>query len=424
MRRALLGPLALLAPLVLLAPAAAGPQPTQPVPTQAAAAGDARPAYEAAMRALAAKEVEEAKRQLLAALRADERHVPSQLRLAEIAYQQRNETELKRWLALAERTAPDDVRVLTTVGRFYLLRDQVPQGEALLKRAAEIDAKALEPRVDLADALLRRKAAAEALPWLQQAVALAPQRPELHLRLGDALLRTGQVPQGQAALRQAAQLDPKAAQALVLLAASQTQPAESLKLLDEALKREPQHPGGWMLRAAYQFQVKDLAGARTSLERAAQADPKAAEPWARLGMMADEAQQTREARNYYLQALQRDAGHPVALNNLAMLQLKANEDPAQAEAMVRRALKTLPQQAQIHDTLARALVARKQKDGALAAVREAARLAPQDADIQLHLAEIQLLNGDREAARRTTEALRGRPGVDAERLARLLARLG
>jgi Flp pilus assembly protein TadD len=175
-----------------------------------------------------------------------------------------------------------------------------------------------------------------------------------------------------------------------------------------------------MMRAYWQHQTGDTASARRTLDGVMKLYPKLAEPWVRLGMLASAEKRTADARSAYKAALERDANHPVALNNLAMISLEAGENPNVAEGMIRKALKVLPNNGALQDTLATVLVAKKDARGALAAIQLAAKLSPNDPGIQLHLAEILLLNGDKVAAKRTAEALKPGPGVDPGRLAAVL----
>ncbi len=418
--------LALLTLVVVSTALHAGPQPSQPVVPRSGEAQSVQGAealYQRGLQALSAREMEPAKQAFLGALRANQRHVPSMLALAEVAFISKNDSDLRRWLTEAERTEPNNWQVHSALGRFHISREQFPQGEAALAKAVKLEAKALMPRTDLASLYLRRGAADKAVPLLREAIALAPKDARIHQTLGVALAATGNRADGLAMLKRAAELDPQDPLPWLAQAQMASNAAEAAPLIDQVLKRNPLQYDALMLRAGHQYAAKNLSASRQSLEQAAEANPKAADPYVRIGMLAHEAKQTNEARSAYLKALERDANHPLALNNLAMLILENKEDPARAETMARRALRALPNNAQLHDTLAMALVARKDKKGALAAINQAVKLDGQDPQIQLHLAEIQLLNGDRTGALKTVAGLKGKPGLDAARVEALQLRL-
>jgi tetratricopeptide (TPR) repeat protein len=68
----------------------------------------------------------------------------------------------------------------------------LPKVEALLRRAAALDAKYAKPRLQLGILLSEQKRWAEAIPALKAAVALEPDLPQGHFRLAQAYRRAGQ----------------------------------------------------------------------------------------------------------------------------------------------------------------------------------------------------------------------------------------
>ena len=381
--------------------------------------------YERGIQALRSRQFVDAKRWFNESLRVNDRNVMSMLGLVELSFQTQNEADTKRWLQKAEQTDPNNVHVLITLGRFFLVRGQADKAENVLTRAVEVDPKQLQALLDLADAHSRLGALDKAQVRLRQAATLAPQSAQVQQLLGITLQRNGKPAEAEAALLKAAELDAKSPEPYVLLAQAETRPDAAMKYIDQALKRAPQHYEAQMLKVFWQYQAKDAAGVRKTLDDVMKQHPKAAEPWVRMGMLASAENRSSEAKAAYKAALERDANHPIALNNLAMLALaKGGEGTAVAEAHIRKALRALPNNGALQDTLAAVLVAKKDARGALTAIQLAAKLDPRDVGIQLHLAEIQLLNGDKAGARRTAEAIKSSPGVDAARLQAVLRQAG
>lgn len=399
-----------------------------PVPTQGVRPSQAQgapQAFQQGMVALQADRLEEAQQAFQRALRADPQQVEAMLGMAELAFKSRNDADTLKWLQQAERVAPQRADVQVLLGRFYLARQQPAKGEAALRKAVTLDAKGLPQRLALAEALLNRRAVSEALPLLQEAQRLDPKQTRVLLLLGAAQAELGAKAEADKAFQQAADLDPKSAQPWLLRARLQPNAAAALPLIEQALQRQPDAYDALMLRASYQSAAKDHRGARDSLQRAAKAQPKSAEPLVQLGLLAEADGQRNEARRHYLAAIERDAHQPVALNNLVMMGLADKEDPARLETMARRAAKALPDNPQVQDTLAQTLRARKDKAGALAAGQQAVKLAPKDPALLLHLAELQQWNGDRAGARKSAEgviALQAQ-GEAADKARALLARL-
>ncbi len=415
--------------LMLLAltatPLHAGPVPTQAVRPLPAAGSGGNQALQQGLAALQAKQPEEARKAFVAALRASPQSVEAMLGMAELGFQARNDAETLKWLQQAERTAPKRADVQASLGRFFIARQQADKAEAALRKAVELDPKSVRPRLDLSELLLNRQANKEALPLLREAVKLEPSNALAHYGYGVALLNGGTIAEGEASLRKAAELDPKNPAPWLVLARIQRSGAGAEPFLEEALKRDPKSFEALMLRAQWQSADKDTKALRETLQRAAQANPKVADPWVRLGLLDEAAGKRSDARRNYMAAIERDPHQPVALNNLVMMGLSDGDDPARLETMARRAVKAMPNNAQVLDTLSQTLRARKDKKGALDAGEQAAKLAPKDVSIQLHLAELHQWNGDRAAARKAVDvvlALQPK-GKEADKARDLLTRL-
>lgn len=427
-----LRPAVLACTLACLLPLSAGalPVPTQPVrplPAEGAGAGGAAASsMQQAVAALKAGKTEEAQKALQAALRANPKQIEALMGLAELSYKARKDSDTLKWLQQAERVDPQRADVQLALGRFYLERQQqADKGEAALRKAISLDPKLVPARLSLAQSLSGRGAHAEALPVLQELQKQDPKNAAAAYAIGVVQLRLGARAEAEQQLRKAGELDPKNPSPWMALARSLPDRKAAQAALDQALQRKPDNAEALLLRAGWQQQDKDLKGARDSLQRAAKADTKLADPLVQLGLIEESEGRRSEARRHYMTAIERDPHHPVALNNLVMMGLADNEDPGRLELMARRAVKALPDNAMVYDTLALALRARKDKKGALAASEQAVKLAPKEASLRLNLAEIQHWNGDRTGARKSAEqvlALQA-SGKDADKAKALLARL-
>ena len=96
-------------------------------------------------------------------------------------------------------------------------------------------------------------------------------------------------------------------------------------------------------------------------------------------------------------------GNPIALNELAWAQVKANN--ARALENARKAAQLLPNEPAVLDTLGMALAQAGQRESAIAALRTAVQLAPTQPAARLHLAEQLLAAGDQQGAQTTLAAL-------------------
>ncbi len=145
--------------------------------------------------------------------------------------------------------------------------------------------------------------------------------------------------------------------------------------------------------------LPDLAGAEprvaakiTSLHRALEASPDAAEAWGRYGMTLDAHRYAQAARAAYQRAAQLDAKDfrwPYFLGAL-----DETEAPADAARWLEAALRIDASYAPAHIRLARTLEALDRQDEALPHYRDAMRLAPDDPLGYLGAGRIALARGD------------------------------
>lgn len=115
----------------------------------------------------------------------------------------------------------------------------------------------------------------------------------------------------------------------------------------------------------------------------------------------DEVDEYPEATSLYDAALTAEPTNVIAKNNLAMLLVRAKGDLARAQRLGEEVITASPNVATFHDTLASVLAARGQYAQAEETVRKAVELEPANAEWWVHLAEIQLLDSRKDAARQT-----------------------
>ncbi len=157
-----------------------------------------------------------------------------------------------------------------------------------------------------------------------------------------------------------------------------------------------------MLRGQTLLARSDRAGAREAFEQATAADPRLVPAHILLASLMDEAGEYEQAIAHYRSALAVMPTHAPALNNLAYALATRHKDTSLQEALTlaRKANTLAPNNPSILDTLAWIMHIAGDDRGAAAPAGTAARLAPNDATIILHVAVIEAGAGSLDSARR------------------------
>ena len=185
---------------------------------------------------------------------------------------------------------------------------------------------------------------AEALPFMQRAVALRPDAHAAHANLGAAYLALGQLDAAHEALTRALVLAPDSDVVCNLM--------------------------GTVQRAR-----NDVDGARRSFAKALALNPGNAEAANNLGNLAKEARDFPAAEGYYRQAVQINPRFADAWNNLGAL-YQAQRELEKAEEAIRQALAIRPDNADALNNLGGVLQERGDLDAAEECLRAALRLQP------------------------------------------------
>lgn len=332
-------------------------------------------------------------------------------------------------------------------------------GEARLKKVIDADPTDYRPQFLLAESRLAAGRYAEALEDARAAVQAAPEMATTLNLLGRAAAAAGRWDEAEQSFARITALDPKNARAWLNLAraAAETHRGGTGKdALSKAMELAPKDPTVLMTAGDLLMESKQPAPAADYYVRA-----YALQPSARMAMRACEARLAAgtpqpctpltqwlamnpsdvparqfEASMYqrrgeigaaitdYETVLRYRADDPMALNNLAWLYFQSGD--ARARATAERALAAQPDSAAILDTVGWIRLRSGDPKHGAEAIREAARRAAGDNDIQFHLAFAQAETGDATAAQATLKALlagqqRFLSRADAEALAQRLA---
>jgi tetratricopeptide (TPR) repeat protein len=275
----------------------------------------------------------------------------------------------------AEKTSPNADVTRLRVAQFLLSRGDpdraIARAQASLGTPAAPQARGFLAQVYLAKSqpdLAQRELEAAATEW--------PQEPLWALQLGRLLLSRGHAREALGQFERAAKLapgtpEPQAGEPQAYVALKQA--PDAVKAAEAAVRAHKESADSFVF----------LAGIHE-----------------RLGPSADNDAAAIAA---YHQAIARDAGHAIALNNLAYL---LSKDPArldEAVALAERAYHAAPRSAAVADTLGWLLYQKGALERAETLLGQAGGGAPDNPEIRYHLGLVYAKRGKTEDARREIE---------------------
>ncbi|MEW6638495.1 MAG: tetratricopeptide repeat protein [Actinomycetota bacterium] len=294
----------------------------------------------------------------------------------------------------------------------------------------------------------------EALDRFEQALAAAPENPEVIEAVGRALLSLDRLEEAEASFLDALELDPGWAaprMGLAMVAMRRDEPFKIVHHLERAIEADPEHPEAYAELGRYYGAMGEPALAKATFERWTSVHPEDADMLINAGLtlfdagdyaqslvffekgveVAAEEQQRSAALTFRANALdmlgryeEAVAGYEAVIEetpdwweahaNLGICHAR-NERPAEAEAAFRRGLASCPGSPEIRDELAAHLLAQgRNTEEALALAEEAVALGRDEIRHLYTLGEARLAAGDEAGARGAYEAVLGLVPDDPE----------
>lgn len=409
-------------------PAISGPLAVTPPPAKGyeAPLGEA---YRAGIAALAEGKLDEAQRAFEQAVKADHRSPAPLLGLAEVAFQRKKPYDALARVKEAIDVDPNYSAAHAAMGRYQLITGKPKDAEASLRKAIQLDERALRPRIDLADQLAGQSRWAEALLLYERCIAIDPQHAGAHYALGVTYAQVGQADKSRAALEQSARLDPKNPLPHFALArwhGGRKEYPQALAAADEALRRGPTNLDAMLLRGDLLDASGQATEAVAAYEKAAKSVPQSAAPQLRIAMLHHRTGQEAKALPAYLKAVDLEPKNALLLNNIADLYSRRKDGLNEAEQWATKAVAAAPKAADVHDTLGWIQRAKGNLGAARASLEKAAQLDPRNGETLYHLAQVYADQGERAKAKQTVQAALKAPvaAASAEPARKLLAELG
>jgi len=267
-------------------------------------------------------------------------------------------------------------------------------GQTVRRIRVPLEEQGYSPAVARAEAAMERKDYAAAQQALEEAVQHEPSNYRAWFDLGFVLNALGRTPEAITAYRKSVAAQPGTFESnlnLGLLLARSGDP-EAEKYLRAATGLKPAaRPEEGLARAwlslGHVLEKSDPRAALEAFHRAAELQPKDAEPHLSAGMVAERLSDTAAAEREYQAASERAPQSREALAGLSNVYMKTGRYP-QAESALRRYLAAEPQNAPAHIQLGRVLAAQDKLEEALPELEAGLKLDPNDADGQRELAAL------------------------------------
>lgn len=329
------------------------------------------------------------------ALATDAKNPAARAEMVRVLIGRREIARARQELASLKTEFPNAVPVLHLVAAQQLAENQLPAARATYARLVQArpsDIEALTGLVGIDLAIGRKQ---EAVARVEEALKTGAGNGALQLLAGRTYAASGNMERAEQALRAAIELEPARLQAYNLLG-----------LLYVSQKR--------------------LTEASENFQQIVSRNPSSVSAGTMLGMLHDTRGQVADAEKEYRRVLALDPQAAVAANNLAWIYVASNRNVSEASELAKTALRRLPDEPNVNDTLGWIYYRQGQFDMAIKHLEASIAKAPNLPATHYHLGMAYLGYSEREKARAAlTKALSFKTEFDGVAEARQkLAELG
>lgn len=361
----------------------------------------------------------------------------------------------------ALRLNPDYVPARLALLRIELIRGEDTKASTTAQQVLATDPGNLEARLSDATALTRMGDPDGARRQLTIAVQSYPESREAHFQLATLNFSRGDYRAAEADFQALRTLgDWRGVAGLADCWLKEGNPLAAIKILYDALQRDPGRNAylAGLARAAYQagqyadaarsyqlltqrdpgnasyftelgrskWNLNDKKGALAAFQSAHHANPSDPTPWLTLAALQAQAGYNQDARKSYQEVLKLQPDNPVALSRVAFLNAEDGVDLDQAFAFAQDARVKMPNDPDVLDTLALIYLRRNLVDDGIHMLQDLVNRDPERAVFHLHYAMALYQNGDTDRARAEAQAaLRSNPSVqEKNQIMRFISRIG
>jgi Tfp pilus assembly protein PilF len=353
--------------------------------------------FQAGIAAMAANDLAKAEAAFRESLKLDAKAAAPYMGLAQVALRRGESAVAEANMKLALALAPDTASVHTTWGTYLYSQRELPEAEEALRRATQLDPKAVIAHVQLGDLyLVGFQKPAEAIKEYRTAISIKPDHPGAHYALGLALATQDNLAEAEIELLHASKIAPNNPLPLHTLGRIyvEQQKFEQAHAMFVAAARVAPRFAAPHIERGNLFAAKgqdDLA--LKEYTQAQEKDPKRSVGFTNIGMVHQRHQRWAEAEKAYLSATKIEPNNSVAYNNLAWMAAERKSNLAQALTWAQKAVSLAPNMPEYQGTLAWVYRAQGNMDKAEETLRAAATISPQRATVVYNLGRIYLERG-------------------------------
>jgi len=354
---------------------------------------------------LALGEREDALKEWQAALDNDSHYMPAHLALAEVALQAGNGAEADEHVRLVVRDDPGNFRALVVFAKSLLAQNKPTLAAIMAQRAAALDPSSPEPAILLGEISLQLNQVANALMSFERAIVAHPDSEEAI----DGLLRVyhrGAVSYSALEHMETVAENPPVSSTLLeitgRLYADHGWYTEAIRALSKAMQADPNRVTAARVLARLQLSTGNYVQASKTASHVNTSQ----QPLLRAFQAATDGDGRRAVQEYE-RAVREGDQTGVAANNLAWIYAEQNTNLDRALQLAESAVKYLPQNPAVLDTLGFVYLQRREYTSAVKVLETAARISAGSqtaearnaaASIRKHLSDAYLRCGQTSAA--------------------------
>ncbi len=349
---------------------------------------------------------------------------------AQLNYQRKEFKAARESAQQLLRIAPNDPSSLQLAGAIEYQMRSFLQAETYLSKALQAAPKLMLARRILAAIQLRSGQPLKALDTLQPVMDVIEKDSALLTLAGEAYLQSGDPKKSAEFFAKASKLDPENAGkktslalahlaqgngenafheledistsdkgisadlALIAVHMRSNQLDKALSAIDVLIKKQPENPASYNLKAQAQLAKKDIPAARTSLEKALSVSPTFFPAAANLARLDMAEKKPDDARKRFETILAADPKNTQALLALAELKAATGGTADEVATLIGKAVTATPSESAPRLALIQFHLKNKDNKKALTAANDAVSALPDKPEIIEALGKVQRISGD------------------------------